>query len=221
VAIVMTGEELLPAGEPARGCRIPDMNAPMLWALVSRDGGIGTVLGPLADDREELRTVLLDSASSHDAILVSGGSSTGPEDHAPALLGEIGKLEAHGVALRPASPVGLGFLSGVPVVLLPGNPVSCLCAYDFFGGRVVHRLGGRSADWPYRAWSGSLAQPLRSASGRVDYVRVRLSEGRVEPVASSGASILSSTTRADGFVVVPADRDGVGEGELVTVWLYD
>lgn len=221
VAILITGEELLPAGESARGWRIPDMNAPMIASLVHRDGGIPSVIGPVADDRPALKAVLLELAVANDAILVSGGSSTGPEDHAPTLVSELGDLMAHGVALRPASPVGFGFLLDVPVVLLPGNPVSCLCAYDFFAGRVVRRLGGRNPDWPYRARETRLAQPLRSASGRVDYVRVRLVQGQVEPIAGSGASILTSTTEADGFVVVPVDCDGIAEGEPVVAWLYD
>lgn len=94
------------------------------------------------------------------------------------------------------------------MVLLPGNPVSCLCAYDLFAGPILRRLGGRSPEWPYRAIERPLAHKLTSSLGRVDYARVRIVEGRVEPLAISGASILSSTTRADGFVVVPTDLEG-------------
>jgi molybdopterin molybdotransferase len=153
--------------------------------------------------------------------LVSGGSSAGPEDHAPGLLAELGELSAHGVALRPASPTGLGFIGRVPVLLLPGNPVSCLCAYDFFAGMVVRILGGRPRQWPYQSVTLPLARKLVSMLGRVDYARVRIEQGQVEPLAVSGASILSSTTRADGFVVVPADKEGYPAGATVEVWLYD
>jgi molybdopterin molybdotransferase len=153
-------------------------------------------------------------------VLISGGSSTGPEDHAPALVAELGDLPIHGVALRPASPAGLGWIGDVPVALLPGNPVSCLCAYDFFAGRIIRRLGGRPPDWPYRSVDRSLATKLVSVLGRVDYARVRLVDNRVEPLAISGASILSSTTRADGFVVVPADLEGYPAEAAVKVWLY-
>jgi molybdopterin molybdotransferase len=221
VAILITGEEILPAGTPAQGYRIPDMNAPMLSALVARDGGVPSVVGPIADDREAIRAVLADFAASADLVLVSGGSSTGPEDHAPALLSEMGEVVVHGVMLRPASPVGLGWLGRVPVVLLPGNPVSCLCGYDFFAGRAVRRLGGRAPGWPYRRVPGRMLRALAPVAGRVDYARVRLVGDRVEPIASGGASILSSATRSDGFVVVEADAPGLAEGELVTVWLYD
>jgi molybdopterin molybdotransferase len=156
-----------------------------------------------------------------DVILVSGGSSVGKEDHAPRVLAELGELSVHGVALRPASPAGFGFLDDRPVFLLPGNPVSCLCAYDLFASRAVRRLGGRSTDLPYRSTVLPLLRKLTSAVGRVDYVRVLIHDGQVEPLATSGASILSSTTRADGFVLVPRDSEGQAAGEEVTVYLYD
>jgi molybdopterin molybdotransferase len=115
----------------------------------------------------------------------------------------------------------MGFVGEVPVVLLPGNPVSCLCAYDFFAGPIVRRRGGRSMEWPYRPVELPLRHKLASAIGRVDYARVSIVEGRVEPLAIGGASILSSTTRADGFVVVPADLEGYPAGASVIVWRYD
>lgn len=221
VAILITGDELLPPGTPARGDQIADMNSVMLAALIARDGGLPQVIGPLADDRAGLREAIVAATASSDVVLVSGGSSTGPEDHPPGLVAELGELAVHGVALRPAGPAGVGFVGGVPIVLLPGNPVSCLCAYDFFAGRMVRRLGGRNTNWPYRSVARPLARPLASALGRVDYVRVRLNLDEVEPLTIHGASVLSSTTRADGFVIVPADLEGYPAGADMTVWLYD
>ena len=103
--------------------------------------------------------------------------------------------------------------------LLPGNPVSCLCAYDFFAGRAIRALGGRSRTWPYRPMRAKLAQAIRGAIGRLDYVRVQIVDGLVEPLVT-GSSVLSSTTRADGFVIVPADSEGFAPGADVEVWLY-
>jgi len=154
-------------------------------------------------------------------ILVSGGSSVGREDYAPRLLAELGELAIHGVSMRPSSPAGLGRIGETLVFLLPGNPVSCLCAYDFFAGRAIRLLGGRPPDWPHRTTRAVVARKIVSAIGRVDYCRVRLVDGRVDPIALSGASILSSTTRADGFVIVPAECEGYGPDSEVTVFLYD
>jgi molybdopterin molybdotransferase len=219
VQLLITGDELLPPGSRPEGCKIVDSNSVMLHALVRRDGGL-PLSGPILPDRREtIRTALCTSTA--DVILVSGGSSVGAEDHAPVILAEEGELAVHGVAMRPASPAGLGFLHGRPVFLLPGNPVSCLSAYDFFAGPALRRLGGRSMDWPYPRVRLPLARKLVSAVGRVDYVRVQIQQGQVEPLAVSGASILSSTTRADGFVLVPRDSEGYAPGETVEVFLYD
>jgi molybdopterin molybdotransferase len=223
VIAIITGDELLAPGTPARGYQIPDTNSPMIAALVARDGGSCEVVGPLPDCKTALREAILDAAGRADLVLCSGGSSAGPEDHIPSIIAELGCLVAHGLAIRPASPTGVGLLGGgkVPVVMLPGNPVSCLCAYDFVAGPMVRRLAGRLVFWPYRAVALPLARKLTSVVGRVDYARVRIRNGQVEPLSTSGASILSSVSRADGFVVVPADREGYPAGASVLVWCYD
>jgi molybdopterin molybdotransferase len=219
VLVLITGDELLPAGSRPEGYRIIDSNSVMLAALVERDGGRPHIPAILQDRRDLVRSALVNADA--DLVLISGGSSVGKEDHAPSLLAELGELPIHGVALRPASPAGVGFLAELPVFLLPGNPVSCLCAYDLFAGRAIRRLGGRPAELPYRQVSLVLSAKVSSAVGRVDYVRVRIREGRAEPLAVSGASILSTTTMADGFFLVPRDSEGYPPGESVTVYLYD
>ena len=109
--------------------------------------------------------------------------------------------------------------------LLPGNPVSCLCAYDFFAGRAIRLLGGRGSQWPYPQHRGKLVRKLTSVVGRQDYARVLVrwngGEAEVEPIAIAGASVLSSTSRADGFVVIPSDSEGYPPGEKVDFYLYD
>jgi molybdopterin molybdotransferase len=223
VVALITGDELLAPGTPARDFQIPDMNSSMIAALVARDGGLCEIVGPVPDRRSTIRDAILELQGQADLILISGGSSAGPEDHVPGIIGELGCLIAHGVALRPASPTGVGLIRNgeLPVVLLPGNPVSCLCAYDFFAGLMVRRLGGRSGRWPYRSVTLPLTRKLNSVVGRVDYARVRVHAGLVEPLAISGASILSSVSRADGFVVIPADLEGYPAGAFVEVWCYD
>jgi molybdopterin molybdotransferase len=223
VAALITGDELLAPGTAASDFRIPDANSTMIAALVARDGGVCAITGPLPDDRETIKRAILDSARRAELILVTGGSSAGPEDHVPGIIAELGRLIAHGLALRPASPTGVGVVlhEERPVVMLPGNPVSCLCGYDFVAGPLVRRLGGRPGAWSYRAVALPLARKLPSIIGRVDYARVRICAGQVEPVSSSGASILSSVSRADGFVVIPADLEGYPAGAFVDVWCYD
>ncbi|MCE9568330.1 MAG: molybdopterin molybdotransferase MoeA [Planctomycetes bacterium] len=217
VAILVTGNELLPPGSLPEGFRIVDSNSPMLEALVARDGGECLPVRYLPDDYSATRDAIRDTVA--DVILVSGGTSVGTEDFAPKAVAELGELKFHGVALRPAGPMGVGFLPGT-VLLLPGNPLACLCAYDLFAGRIVRRLGGRSWDLPYRRMTLPLASKLASMVGRMDYVRVKIEAGQALPQAQRGASNLSSAVTADGFVLVPAERDELPAGEMVDVWLY-
>jgi molybdopterin molybdotransferase len=219
VRLVVTGDELLPPGSRPEGARIVDSNSVMLRALVERDSGELEFDGILPDRVERIREAL--ARADADVVLVSGGSSVGQEDHAPGLVAELGSLDFHGVAMRPSSPTGVGRIGGRLVFLLPGNPVSCLCAYDFFAGPTIRALAGRSRAWPHRRVQLPLARKISSAVGRVDYVRVAIEAGRAVPLATSGAAILSSTVRAAGFVIVPRASEGMAEGAEVRVLLYD
>jgi len=219
VRVIVTGNEVVSPGMPKGAHQIYDANSAMLRGLVARDGGIIDAHHRLGDDPARIRDALI--APGADVILISGGSSVGSEDHAPRLLAEVGTLAIHGVAMRPSSPAGVGAIADTLVFLLPGNPVSCLCAYDFFAGRAIRLRGGRRADWPHRTRQAVVARKIVSAIGRVDYCRVRVADGEVDPLALSGASILSSTTRADGFVIVPAESEGYAPGATVTVYLYE
>ena len=217
VRIVVTGNELLPPGSIPRDFQIVDANSPMLAGLIQRDGGLSQNPGIIPDNSAAITEALHDDV---DIVLVSGGSSVGQEDFAPSLLAEHGDLAIHGIAMRPSSPAGMGTLGRRLVFLLPGNPVSCLCAYDFFAGQAIRLLGGRSPNWPYRSVQLPLRRKLISTVGRVDYARVQLIDDQVEPLAISGASVLSSTTRADGFIVIPSDSEGFPADQVVEVFLY-
>ncbi|MEN8182672.1 MAG: gephyrin-like molybdotransferase Glp [Myxococcota bacterium] len=219
VRLVVTGDELLPPGSLPEGARIVDSNSVVLHGLVARDGGTLLAYEILPDREERIREVL--ASGGADVVLVSGGSSVGQEDHAPRLVAELGSLEFHGVSMRPSSPAGVGRIGTAFVFLLPGNPVSCLCAYEFFAGPTLRALGGRPRTWPHRRTRLPLARKIASAVGRTDYVRVAIEAGAVVPLATSGASILSSTVRAAGAVVVPRALEGMPAGELVEVLLYD
>jgi molybdopterin molybdotransferase len=217
VRLVITGNELLPSGSRPHGFHITDANGPMLMALGERDGAIVDFPGLVRDQAD---AILAGLQADADVVLVSGGSSVGIEDLAPMLVAAHGELAVHGVAMRPSSPTGLGRIGQRLVFLLPGNPVSALCAYDFFAGRAIRALGGRPKEWPYRSVRGTLTRKISSPIGRLDYARVRFANGSVEPLAVSGASLLSSTTRADGFVIVDQDSEGFPAGTDVDVWLY-
>ena len=219
VRLVITGDELLPAGSVPHGSQIVDSNSVVLRALIARDGGLALPFEILPDVPELIRGAMADEEA--DVVLVSGGTSVGQEDHAPRLLSELGELRFHGISMRPSSPTGIGRIGERFVFLLPGNPVSCLAAYEFFAGPTIRVLGGRARRWPHRRVRVPLARKIVSEVGRTDYVRIAIEAGWARPLATAGASILSSTVRAAGAVVVPRELEGMPEGEVVEVFLYD
>jgi molybdopterin molybdotransferase len=219
VTLLITGNELLKPGDMPRGAMIVDSNSVMLKTLAERDGAVIAEIRHLRDEREVIRASLLGAPG--DLLMTTGGTSVGVEDHAPTLIAEEGELLVHGIAMRPSAPTGFGWVAGRPVFLLPGNPVSCLAAYDFFVGLAIRRMAGLRDLWPYRRERYPLADRISSQIGRVDYARVKLERGRAVLLATSGASVLSSTTQADGFVAVEQDSEGFAAGDTVDVWMYD
>lgn len=219
VAIIVTGDELVPPGSVPTGTQIVDSNSPMLAALVRRDGGISLETRYVPDELDTLREAI--RTADADAILICGGSSVGQADLAPRAVADLGELAVHGIAIKPAGPTGIGFLRDPERIafLLPGNPGSCHCAYDLFGGRAIRRLAGLSAELPYRTMALPLASTVASAIGRVDYVRVKIENGRAESLG--GGSRLGSAVAADGFILIPPEIESLPAGIPVEVFLYD
>jgi molybdopterin molybdotransferase len=190
----------------------------MLESLCRRDGAIIINSRIVPDNPELIRQALLEE---YDVLLITGGTSVGEEDRVPLLLAECGELAIHGIAMRPSRSAGMGKIGEQLVFLLPGNPVACLCAYDFFAGHFIRQFSGLGKKSPYSSEFKPLKQKITSMIGRTDYARVRLSNNEIEPLAISGAGILTSTTQADGFIIIPADKEGYSAGTEVEVFLYD
>jgi molybdopterin molybdotransferase len=194
----------------------PDAHGAALGALVARDGGDPSV------ERAALRGALgaPPAGSTPDLVLATGRTGTGSDDDAAPALAAAGELALHGVALRPGASAGLGVAGGSPVVLLPGDPLACLVAYELLGGRLVRRLAGRPPELPHRACDAEVRRKIVSAVGFVEVCQVRLVDGRIEPLGVFDFGGLAAASRADGFVVVPAALEGYAPGARVTVHLH-
>ncbi|MEI8393217.1 MAG: molybdopterin biosynthesis protein [Rhodospirillaceae bacterium] len=171
-----------------------DTVTPMLQALIARDGGAIDTRAP-------------------DLIITAGGSFPPP---LPASADFIPEL--YGFALRPGGSAGLGRRDGVPVILLPGEPLACLTAYDLLAARLIRRRSGLVGALPYPTVSLPAGRKFVSRIGSTDIVRVRLGPGRVEPLGPLEGGGLALAARADGFVIIPAAREGYAPGESVTVY---
>lgn len=201
----------------------PDANGPMLRALVTRDGGVIELCEYGIADRAAIARLI--SRPGADVVLVCGRTATGADDEAPLALAAAGTLSIHGIALRPGDSTGMGSAGDVPVLLLPGSPLACLCAYDLFAGRAIRRLGGRSSQLPYLVRHATVGRKIVSSIGNLELCRVRLvsgeAAGEAVPVGSADSGGLASAARADGFVLVPATLEGYAPGSSVAVYLYD
>jgi len=223
VAIIATGSELRRPGERLGRAEVTDINSYSLAAAVERFGGLAHRLGIVPDEVEELKKAFKKGVS-YDMVLVSGGSSVGEHDIAPDVIAELGELMFHGVAIRPGGPTAFGIIKSKPIFALPGFPVSSLIAFDMLVGPTLRQMQGLPADRGYPKVQARLARKVNSTLGRADIVRVRVrsEEGRliVDPIRVTGSSVLSSMTKADGFVIVPEDVEGLDEGKIVEVELY-
>jgi molybdopterin molybdotransferase len=214
VAVVPNGEELVPIDvEPAIG-QVPDTNALMLCAQVMDAGGVPLRFDPVPDDLEALTRALREAAARADLVLTTGGMSVGDFDHARAALGADGALAFHKVRLKPGKPLGLGRLGGVPVLGLPGNPVSAFVGFELFGRPMVRTLAGfAQVDRPH--FQAPLAGPVRRNRSRPEYVRCALVEGRLHPWPRQGSAMMSSLLQADALACIPMGEGVLPEGEVV------
>ncbi len=219
VAIFSTGDELAEPGQALAPGAIYDSNRHGLKALLAGLGCHVSDLGILVDREDAIRNALADAATNHDVIVTSGGMSVGDEDHVKAAVSSLGRLDFWQIAIKPGRPIGLGQVSGVPFVGLPGNPAAMMVTFFVIARPVILRLAGvsdgRPAAFPVQAGFG-----YKKKSGRREYVRVRLVSSRngtpvVERFPREGAGILSSIVDADGLVEIEEERTCIEAGETV------
>ncbi|MBV9893949.1 MAG: molybdopterin molybdotransferase MoeA [Chloroflexi bacterium] len=225
VAIISGGDELVsPDSEPGPG-QIRDINSYTLSALIRRDGHEPCLAGVLPDEFEALQVAAQRALAESDLVILSAGSSVSTRDMTAQVVDSLGQpgVLIHGVSLKPGKPTILGVCSGKPVFGLPGNPVSCMVTYDLFVAPTLAHLSGATAV-PRRTVTARLSRNIASATGREDYVQVRLEQGEdggLEAIPVFGKSNLIFTLiRADGMLKVPLDVGGLTAGASVEVVLF-
>jgi molybdopterin molybdotransferase len=220
VAIISTGDEVVPPGtvELAPG-QVRDATASALAGLVTEAGGEPVPAGIVSDEPGALEAGLAGVLADVDLVVVSAGSSVGVRDETAGAVAALGTVWCHGLAIKPGKPTLLAECRGIPVVGLPGNPLSALVVFRLIGGPLVWQLAGCVEPPPEPGTRARLSRDLASAAGRLDVVQVRICDGTAEPLFGPSA-LLSVLTRADGFVVVPEPATGLDAGSDVEVTLY-
>jgi molybdopterin molybdotransferase len=229
VAIISSGDEIVPLYEKPRPGQVRDSNAYLAAAQVAEWGGLPLMHGIIPDDFDALRNTLAKALIAADLILISGGSSVGVRDLTLTAIQDLpgSEILVHGVALRPGKPTILAALGQTrlkPLMGLPGHPASAAVVMEVLGRPLLLRLAGLM-DQP--SWGGRVAavlsRNLAGATGREDFVRVRLRREDAtlwaDPVLGP-SGLLSPLVKSDGLVMIPLGVEGFFKGEAVSVQLF-
>jgi len=220
VGIVSGGDELVdPLHEPGPG-QIRDINSYTLAALVRRAGHEPCLAGIVPDEYTALEAAARQALASSDVVILSAGSSVSTRDMTATVIESLGSpgVLVHGVSLKPGKPTILAMCEGKAVFGLPGNPVSCMVTFDLFVAPTLAHLSGADTT-PRRTVTARLARNIASATGREDYIQVRLEDGAAIPVFGK-SNLIFTLIRADGMLKIPLDVGGLAAGAQVEVVLF-
>ncbi|WP_066460995.1 molybdopterin molybdotransferase MoeA [Sanguibacter suarezii] len=226
VAVLATGSELVPPGQPLGRGQIPESNSTLLAALVVEAGASVERAVTVPDDDDALRAELAAAVEAGvDLVVLSGGVSVGAYDVTKAVLAPLGGIDFVSVAMQPGKPQAFGRLpGGTPVFGLPGNPVSACVSFEVFVRPALARLAGRT-QLTRRMLSAQVSDGWRTPPGRQQYMPVVLEAGpagltaRPATRGGSGSHLVGGLAAADGFAVVGADVTEVRRGDTVGVML--
>lgn len=217
VAILSTGNEVIPPGAPLGPGQIYDVNRFTLAAVVEAHGAVAEMHTPARDTLEALNDAL-DACLNADIIIFSGGSSVGERDLLVDLIAERGELVFHGIAVKPGKPTLFAMVEGRPFFGMPGNPTSCLSnAYILLVPFI--RASARLPLYAPRTVSATLGRRIVSQAGRHQFYTVRLA-GHVAFPAFKGSGDITSLSQADGYIEIPSSEHTVEEGAIVEVTMF-
>jgi molybdenum cofactor synthesis domain-containing protein len=226
VAVISTGNELVELSYKPKPNQIVDVNRLILSGMCLELGAEPLDLGNAKDDVNEIRGKVEEGVKVADMTVTTGGTSVGYADFVPTAISQSGTpgVLVHGIAMRPGMPTALAILRGRPVLALPGNPVAAVIGFEVFARPILLRLLGIRSE-PRPVIEAKTTRKIAAALGRRVFLRVYAFEkdGKffAEPVRVKGAGVLSTLTKANGYVVVPESREGLDKGEAVTVHLFD
>lgn len=220
VALLSTGDELVPPGVPLEPGKIHDSNRYGLIGQVAEVGAVPIDLGLVGDDPERLRSLIARGLDEADCLITSGGVSVGDYDLTQRILAEFGAIESLRVAMKPGMPQAFGVARGKIVFGLPGNPVSSMIVFDQFVRPCLLKMAGHTRLERPR-WPAIMDEPIQKPAGKVHFVRaiVEHRDGALHarPTGPQGSGILKSLALANALIVLDRDTTQVTRGEAVVV----
>ncbi|MBI4653572.1 MAG: molybdopterin molybdotransferase MoeA [Nitrospirae bacterium] len=228
VAIISTGDEVVPPSSPLKTGQIRDINSYNLAGLIELNGGMAIKKGIFQDNYDVLKKIIEESLRQSDIIIISGGSSVGTKDITAKLINDIGKpgVLFHGVSIKPGKPMIGAIVNGKPVFGLPGHPAAVTVCFELFIAPVLKILTGEKQGLSRkvkRTIRARLSRNISSGSGRQEYIRVLLEErdGELWAIPILGKSgLITTLVKADGTIVIPLYKTGLTQGTEVEVELF-
>ena len=221
VAIFPTGTEIIEPGEAIKEGSIIESNSRMFENMVAEEGAEAVRFAHIEDDYELIRNRIDEAVEEYDMVIVNAGSSAGTEDYTVHVLRELGEVLVHGVSIKPGKPVILALVRSVPVIGLPGYPVSAYIGFRNFVSPVLSLMGKTGVSQCDRR-EAVITRRIVSSLKYKEYVRVKMGsvEGKlVATPLSRGAGAAMSLVKADGFCVIEQNEEGVEAGQIVSVEL--
>ncbi|MET9146479.1 MULTISPECIES: gephyrin-like molybdotransferase Glp [unclassified Streptomyces] len=229
VVVLSTGSELVQPGEQLAGGQIHDSNSFALTAAARDAGAIGYRVGAVADDADTLRSTIEDQLVRADLLVTTGGVSVGAYDVVKEALSHVGDEDEPGggvefrkLAMQPGKPQGFGTVGPdhIPLLALPGNPVSSYVSFELFVRPAIRTLMGLpDVHRPTTRAKLVCDKALTSPRGRRQFLRGTYRDGEVRPVGGSGSHLVAALAQADSLIVVPEDAESVESGTEVEVVL--
>ena len=220
VLVLSTGSELVAPGRPLRPGQIYESNSALLAAGVEEAGGTARRLHFVPDDVDQFLATVRAELATADLLITSGGVSAGAYEVVKDAFAGLGTVEFAKVAMQPGGPQGAGTVDGVPVVTLPGNPVSSFVSFEVFVRPALRRALGYAFPDRLRV-PARLTGSLRSPAGRRQFLRGRYDGGLVSQVGGPGSHLVAHLARANCLVVVPEDVTELPAGAEVDVVLIE
>ncbi|MBJ7450487.1 MAG: molybdopterin molybdotransferase MoeA [Blastococcus sp.] len=220
VLVLSTGSELVAPGEPLLPGQIYESNSLLLAAAIEEAGGLPRRLHFVPDDVDQFLTTVRAQLATADLLITSGGVSAGAYEVVKDAFRGLGTVEFGKVAMQPGGPQGAGTVDGVPVITLPGNPVSAFVSFEVFVRPALRRALGHASPDRLRA-PARLTGPLRSPPGRRQFLRGYFEGGEVSQVGGPGSHLVAHLARANCLVVVPEDVTELAAGAEVDVVLIE
>lgn len=217
IGILSTGNEIVPPGTRLGPGQIYDINQFTLSSIIRAHGG-EPIVQPTAQDNLDALSRAIDAALAEDVLVFSGGSSVGERDLILDVLMKRGEVLFHGVAVKPGKPTVFGRVDGKPVLGMPGYPTSCLSNGYMLLVPMLRRMARLPEHRP-QIVRVPLARRIVSTTGRHQFYTVRITDGAATPAFKASGDI-TSMSRADGYVEIPAQVDIVEAGEIVDVKLF-